>query len=1028
MKKFLMLMFVIVTAFSVLCTSAAVAESYGNSDFLSVYLPASEKFDLAVSPTESGITVEMEYTGNYGSAGIFASLSYKTPGGDVILQDIRKMETDTIAPFSSEGFVIDGQYASFNNIYVTFIDSASLRPCTKPLNIESLYNTGFSLYQAEGIVKKVNAEEGKLTFEPACDVYDSFGNVLMSSGKVYNLVCDNADEYEQYFMLRADIRFDYCGEYVLAEASVSPLNREFEIESNQIDERYSVIGDRDAVVRYYMTDYYQYEKYDIYTSDDAMMYVNGNIIDNKDLYEYFYEEATFRFIENTGDDFYDVVLVTVYEHGIAEALTYDGSDFCKVTLSGGRNIYLDMADSDLSITISDINGNSLGINDIKLGDMLAMVVGDYISRDDIYPNSARHFEEKIHVICLGNKTVEGMITECSETTVWVDDVPYDIGSFIDDNYDLVFDEYGNAQLGLEGFFHISINDNLIGFTPYPLNRNYGYILQTNYKTSGFDEGWQIKMLTEEGICVYPLRLTVKINDDSYHTEYDADLISEFFEEFTEKDEHKNNVSGRIVEFKVSSDGYISKLTFLDTITTIRETEDEYNESRGRIYPCYMAPDITLFDLTADDADSSRVAGVENLVDENIYTVCFADNEDDGWKFAAITEGELYYEPEDDGEDEGDDVVSSVAYGYLLRTQYNDSGFSPYWLAKMLTEDGVAVYNFSRNVSIDGQTYRSENFGANFEYFAGLTQRNNHKENVADRLVEYKLDSEGYINELNFVGVSETAVSGICFKDDNKIGRTALSDNVKVFNIAFSDEEETVVQDKSCLVDGCNYEGYVYYASGSTSADVFVITDRALFSSASGLMYVESVTNSVYDGESAVIVNYYTDGNSETQSAIFVDYLSEKADSTGVDFGALSKGDVFMANTNPEGVVSEYIVIAQMEGERLLPDIDAMNYLESLDEDVAFAYGYVSDVDRRGNIYLESEYMTESSLNDFSPYENTNEYTFNVTLKNPNVQVAPWDSYGVDMADGDVCYYMFVKFYDGDPVDIYSIGYPQSIPQ
>ena len=372
------------------------------------------------------------------------------------------------------------------------------------------------------------------------------------------------------------------------------------------------------------------------------------------------------------------------------------------------------------------------------------------------------------------------------------------------------------------------------------------------------------------------------------------------------------------------------------------------------------------------------------------------------------------------------------YGYILQTNYDDSGFNAGWEIKMLTKEGIATYGLYTTVNLDGTSVKAETLGKTAAEFAGLTTKNDHKNNVAGRVVEYKLTADGKIKNLTFVGA--TVVNKDEFSESSyKINGNTLADDVVIFDIEAPDADDAKAYDISYLIDEGEYAGFV--AAKDDEWDVFVMTEgSAKFDAEAGLMYVESVKSSTYGADDAVTVNYYTDGDNTVKSAIFVytealQVAGKKGNNGGfvADYNDLSKGDIFVANLNAEGLVSEYAIVAKMSNKSLVLDTDTIAYLENADEDVAFLFGYVKDIDKKGNVTLTEDYITSGAKVNGFKTSSANEYHFNAKVKKPTVEVSGWDNNGVDVAEDGVCYYVFAKFFDGDAVDVYGIGYEMAIP-
>ncbi|MBQ8525630.1 MAG: hypothetical protein IJ460_02760 [Clostridia bacterium] len=1029
MKKLLTIMLIVMSvllSFGFVSYAEEADKPLGSSAY---YVPVdSSEFELYVNQSGSLVVAGMDLIDESADVSMYATVSYKLPDGEMVVQDIRKMNAYKNNPMPCTAFEIDGYYAAFCDLYITFIDSDTLKPYVEAINVNEYFAIDFASYQALGVVTGIDYYTDEIEFESYYDVFDAEGYVMMSQGQ-HVLSVKDISYCEEYFNRLVNVTFVYNNyEFEVININADELGSVLEIQPDMLEGSAAVIGDMYTAVKYYETAESS-RTTELYTDDNAKMYVNGCYVDNQDLAVYIGYDADIKFVENNGDKYYDAVLVTVYEHGIVEEVVADDPANSKIILANGSKIHFDFEDTEYIIDIVDKNGKEMALSDFAAGDVVAMVVGE-AEYDTYLPIGAKYYEEKIKVINLGKNYVEGMITEASDSEIYIDDVAYIPGTFVYGNEEDVFGDTGyinSAILRTEGYFYLSMTGRIIGYEAYPVVKNYGYILQTNYYKSGFAYGWEIKMLTKDGISEFTLYTTVNINGTSYKS---SDITSDYglFAGFVNVDEHMNDAEKRIVDYELAANGDIKTLNFAnDTSSVYFVTAGEYNKPAGRIGGKYLTEDVVVFDVSYEDADETKPVDADSLIDNNEYTGCLADETDDGWKFFVITDGDV--EEAASGDDSGsEDVVSTSGYGYILQTNYSDTSMEPVWQIKLLTSEGIDTYSLYKNIYIDGNSMKSSELDGTSSYFADFTTRDDHQSNIDRRIVEYELAATGEIRSIDFIG-ADAVNKDVFSKDTNVIDGKTLAESAIVFDISSSDAYESKVSDMSCLIDQNLYAGYAAAKSSDGSYSLFVALDVTdTFSPSGGLMYVESVAAALYGEYDAVKVMYYTDASSEVNTAIFTEeYSSAKAGSNA--YANLSKGDIFFANTNADGLVSSYVIVAELEGEQLTLNGDVISYLEACDEDVGFVYGYVSELDANGIITVEPEYISASGESMFKSTDNTNEYTYNVNKATPVVQVGAWDSNGVDMADysADECYYVFVKYYDGDAVDIYSIGYPRSIP-
>ena len=988
------------------------------------YVPVdSTEFKLYVNQSGSLVVAGMNLVDYSSDVTMYASISYKMPDGEMMVQDIRKLNAYKNNPTPCVVFEMDKYYTAFCDLYITFIDSDTLKPYVEPIKVNEYFAISQETYQVRGVLGYSDTDNKDVEFMPIEAIYDADGNYVMWPGEYYDrwytLRVDDLSLCDEYFMQQVKINFAITdiNDYKIISIAPSDIGNVLEINSDQLGA--ATIVDGDDYVEYYETPE-STKSTKIYIADRATeVFLNGSNINNRDLAKYVNMDAKIKFVENTDDKYYDVVLITVYEHGIVEAVDSDDPSCSKLTLSGNKRVYFDFEDEEIIINIVDKYGRDIELSDIKPGDVVAMVVGDDISPDYTEPIDAKNFKDKIKIINLGKNYISGAITEADDEYIYINGTPYSYGDFVDGNYSDVI-ENGTINLGTEGRFYLSLTGKIIGFDGSDGgNKNYGYILQTNYDDSGFDSGWQIKMLTEDGIDVYDLYTTIEL-DGAYVKAESLGETAGAFIDFQIKNSHKNNVAARVVEYKLTNDGRIKKLSFLGA--TELGANSEYRASTYRVGSMSIDKKVVVFDIQSPESAETKVVGISSLVDKSEYSGYMSDK-DDVWNVFIVTEGII---EESESDDEIPEIDTNWNYGYILQTNYDDSGFEPGWQIKMLTKDGIGVYELYTTVELNGAYVKAESLGKTAEAFIDFQIKNSHQKNVDARIVEFKLTNDGRIKNLTFTYDATQVAKDEFNKSLNKIDGKILAEDVVIFDIESPDANGAEVYDISYLVDECEYAGIV--AAKDDEWNVFVMTEcPSKLDVAAGLMYVESVSSVMYGYEDAVKVNYYTNGDSTLKSAIFV--YTEAFCLTGDDYSSLSKGDIFIANINSEGLVSEYAIVAELSSDELILDDRAIDYLENADEDVAFAYGYIEDIDKRGNVVLSCEYITPNSYVDIFNPNYANQYHFNVKVKKPTVEVGVWDKNGVDAAtnlDGE-CYYMFVTFYDGEPVDVYSIGYERDIP-
>ncbi|MBQ8525990.1 MAG: S-layer homology domain-containing protein [Clostridia bacterium] len=524
--------------------------------------------------------------------------------------------------------------------------------------------TNMDIYVATGVVGDTDNDQDtvEFTLSEASDDYEfgynTKGEVLdkVEDGKAvytFDIADSNIESYYQQ-NVKAYVYKAAKSDYEVVIAVPSGIGATLTINSSDLDVSNAKIGDEKVAVEYYETsDATKTTK--IYVDEDATVYVNGVLTSNvADLAIFADEDATIEFVENSDDKYYDNVLVTVYTNAIVEEVKADDPEFLQIALVDGKKIELDLTDEDVVIEIVDKDGNAMELADFAEYDVLAVVVGDLAESDaskvGFGVKAVTEEVEKIKIINLGQSSVTGSITEASDDYIYIDGTEYEVGAFVDYNDVEVFDDVDDpstAKLGTEGMFFISATGKIIGFDGEAgANANYGFILQTNLNTQGFEDGWEIMMLTAEGTSTYTLYTTVSLNGTSIKptSTEGATAIAAALDDFDVADQHKATADDRIVEYKLTADGKIKTLKFLSDVDAIA-ADSEFKVKTNKIGGKLLSENIIVFDVSNDDADDCKVMDISSLVDEGKYAGFVAGKKNSEYKILVMTAGSAKFEAE-----------------------------------------------------------------------------------------------------------------------------------------------------------------------------------------------------------------------------------------------------------------------------------------------------------------------------------------------------------------------------------------------
>ena len=818
-----------------------------------------------------------------------------------------------------------------------------------------------------------------------------------------------------------------------------PFGRSMIIDISQLDSAL-IGGATDSIVEYYASrESSRTDK--IYVSAYPAITVNGVQISNNnqfDLLKYTNHYGQVRFIENTGDNSFDAVAVTIYEYGIVEEVI---ADKYRINFADGNRVFYDPEDAEQVVNIYDKSGKAITLNDIKPGDVLAMVVGELQDYVYCYPLSANAFMDKLTIYNLGDNRITGVITGWDSVAhqFYIDGVLYEYCTYYwvsaEDYNDLL--AYG-GPLGVKGDFYLDINGRIIGFdgSAY-VTYDVGLIVDSQLNTGGFEPQWKIKLLTKDGIGVYNVDTQCEI--DGVFCDINSDMASQNRLDFSKYSNGSGDEFRRSIEYETNKNGEIDTITFLENKTIVRSyslNEDSYNSSTNKLGSRILSDKLCIFNVTASDIEEATVEDISALIDDNPYSGTLIDmNNDKEMDFFIATSGELSSDNEpggDSGDEPGVEPVERNPIGFIVNTYMNTNSFEPYWQIKLLSkDDGEVDYNV-RTKCIINDTVCDLSNSYTAQDILNVGKYNNTASDSMGRIIEYEVDGNGEINKIYFMKDTADcyAVNEEFSADTSKLGSKKLDEAVVVFDVSADDDYK--VTDLSGLTDKGLYEGVLADCDGDAVMDAFVMTSCALSFDAEACLYVvDSVIYTIYDGYDAVMVNYYTDGENELKSVYFTDDSNSVNNAMGYDFSDLTKGDLFTAIINDDNLVTDYAIVAKLlnnSGYVFDTSYNLANYTANIygwdevvskGDKVEFIYGFITELNGKtvtlggtaANDYYDSRLFCIDS--------NTAQYCYNTNGAKPTIDVGEYRSSGVDEFDASngKASLVFMKVYDEIVTDI-----------
>lgn len=614
----------------------------------------SDDFNLSINQSGDIIVAEMDLVNKESNHSLYATLSYKKPDGTVETSDIKLINAYKMNPTPCVYFYIDRNYSAYCDMFVTFIDHDTLKPYVEAINVNEHFNIEQDKFEVNGVVTAIDPIKKTIIFEPTKQVTDKDGNIIMDYraglGMVYSINSEYVD-VDEYLMHNVDIIFAANDDdFTLVNITDGRGGTLVVMAENLSEGRAIISNDRTAV------EYYESDEASIATkanvNSNIPVFVNGYDISGScgypiDLYTLFDgTDASLEFVENDGDDCYDAIVATVYEHAIVDSVITDSE---RIVFADGDSIRFDFADSSQSVEFVNGAGRKIALSEIESGDVLAMCVKyDYLSPNGGRLNlpAAKKFEQygnAIKIVDIGKNTVSGTIDRYElPSKIYIDGVPYKCGNFVDGNYRLVYDENDNVKIGSEGVFYLDINKRIIGFNGRSGGEYCGYILQSAFVDADFDGTWQIKMLTDNGNGPQTYSVDERLNfngtvyrnmtgDESCLACYTRDGENYF----------KNNPSANVVKYKLK-DG---KINYISTVTDTTRINDDsiYKQTTGKVGNNLLADKSIIFDISSDNIDMTETKPLYKLTGNFMCRGYVAGNFDKEWSVFVITAAKKYTE-------------------------------------------------------------------------------------------------------------------------------------------------------------------------------------------------------------------------------------------------------------------------------------------------------------------------------------------------------------------------------------------------
>ena len=370
------------------------------------------------------------------------------------------------------------------------------------------------------------------------------------------------------------------------------------------------------------------------------------------------DDIELQFVENTGDNVYDIVVATEY---ISDRVDAVDADKDKISLKNNGTITFDFEDESKEAIFVDDQGNVITLADFAADDVVAFVCDT---------NKPRNYNY-IKVIKLANAAVTGTVA----STFTKDG----------DNYvEIDGKEYVNLAsalaVGDEGTFYIGMTGKVIDFDASLAGQNYAYILEAaeEKETFGTTYVWKVKLLTKDGVAIYDITKNYRATAETYLAALATGTAPNRTVAFTSAYD-----VDKLVKVKFNAAGEIK---FMEAATaaaaTFVKTSDEFKADAQTLAGKALADEVSIFMIDVTDADDAYVTDISALVDEGGYTGFTFRDERDEYSAVVISDTDSKF-----SEELGWAIVTKIA------TSKDEEGEDITKVSYVQDEvEGVAVFN------------------------------------------------------------------------------------------------------------------------------------------------------------------------------------------------------------------------------------------------------------------------------------------------------------------------------------------------
>lgn len=678
--------------------------------------------------------------------------------------------------------------------------------------------TDRDIYIATGVVGEKDGDEIAVKLTENSDDFefgmygekrsDGFQNVMGSDNTINFKI--NGSNIESYQHQNVDVYVEkISGKYYVLAIVASDIGETFEILSDDI----KAINDKGAngiEVEYYdennktktlKLDTKASIAFNKKAASTGYAAINAALYDSS-INDYA-EDIELTFVENTGDTKYDTIVATQYYSTKVDSVEVAKdklvTDQCTVTF--------DFDDEDDTIIFEDINGNAIELADFAEDDVVAVV------SDSTNYAMFKNYDKYIRIINLGDNSVTGTVeatsTKNGKNTVTIDGEVY-------------YDDFGLA-IDDEGTFWIGMTGKIIDFDGSAASKNYGYILEFAESSSSFDDGYEVKLLTEkDGVVTYTFTTSADTAFKTYITTNFSGASDIKKVKFAELN-NLNKTAARVVSFKTNAKGEIKSLD--KAAGSVVAVKGDYKDSTQIIDKKTLEDDVVVFNINKTDADDVYATDISYLVDDVEYEGYVLNDKDGENSLFIITKGGTQF-----SDDVGLAIVTDV-------TKSKDADGQDIINVTYVQdeEEGTVTFNDDSEVAAGKYDYDDLDVGSVFAFNA---------------------NAEGVVSDYVIIGVIKSGVLDVDqatfgeFSDDNVFMMGYIANSKK----ANTSKGETIeIKDNAGInetisVSKADSNKYTYNDANSRN----VVIETEDFMAEDAYYYDDNDTTDVKDDEATIV--------------------------------------------------------------------------------------------------------------------------------------------------------------------------------